>query len=432
MAHLTRRVLLGAAPGLAAVGAVSCQSFNDLPPAQFDPRQAATDTAYWQGVRGLYDVTDEMIHLEHGNWGMMARPVLDAHKGYLEQVNARTSIYARREFGTDMQTIMQKTAAALGAAEDEIVFTRNATEAMQALISGYNRLRPGDGVLFADLDYPAMQTAMGWLSARRGVRVHTLALPEPATHQNIIDTYAQVLEAHPDIRLVLLTHVSHRTGLVLPVAEIVALARSRGADVLLDSAHAFGQVEMDVNTLGADFIGLNLHKWIGAPLGVGAVYIRRGRTGDIDPYMNAVDPPPESIRARVNTGTVNFAALLAVPDALAVHTAIGPACKAARLRHLRSLWAESLRDHPGIEILTPPDPRLHAGITSFRLAGETSTAANAALAKRLAEEFGIFTVMRDGLASGACVRVTPAVFTSEEEIRSLVEVLLKLIANPNR
>lgn len=429
MAHLTRRVLLGAAPALAAAGAVSCQSVNDLPPAHSDPEHSAKDTAYWQGVRGLYDVTDEMIHLEHGNWGMMARPVLDAHKGYLEQVNARTSLYARREFGTDMQAIVQKTAAALGAAEDEIVFTRNATEAMQALISGYNRLRPGDGVLYADLDYPAMQTAMGWLPTRRNARVHTVALPEPATHQNIIDTYAQALDANPDIRLVLLTHVSHRTGLVLPVAEIVALARSHGADVLLDSAHAFGQVEMDVNTLGADFIGLNLHKWIGAPLGVGAIYIRRGRTGDIDPYMNAADPPPEGIRARVHTGTVNLAALLAVPDALALHTTLGPAHKAARLRHLRSLWAENLRDHPGIEILTPSDPRLHAGITSFRLAGETSAAANAALATRLSEEFGIFTVMRDGLASGACVRVTPAVFTSDDEIRSLIEALSKMITN---
>ncbi|PKP83379.1 MAG: aminotransferase [Alphaproteobacteria bacterium HGW-Alphaproteobacteria-18] len=429
MANFTRRAMLGAASGLAVTGLASAQSLARLPATSADPALAAGDGAYWRAVRGLYDVTDEMIHLEHGNWGMMARPVLEAHKAALDRVNARTSIYARREFGGDFQPILAATAAAIGAGEDEIVFTRNATEAMQALISGYNRLRPGDGVLYADLDYPAMQTAMGWLSARRGARVHQITLPEPATHQAILDAYVGALEANPHIRLILLTHLSHRTGLVLPVAEIVDIARAHGADVLLDSAHAFGQVDFDVAALGADFIGLNLHKWIGAPLGVGAVYIRRGRTGDIDPYMNAEQPPPEGIRARVHTGTVNLAALLAVPDALSVHAALGPARKEARLRHLRSLWAESLRAHPGIEILTPPDPRLHAGITSFRLAGQTSLSENAALATRLAEEFGIFTVMRDGLASGACVRVTPAVFTSEDEIGALTDALRTILAS---
>ncbi len=426
MTDITRRAVFGAAGALGASPALA-RTLEALPRVSPDPAEAARDEAYWNAVRGLYDVTDEMIHLEHGNWGMMARPVLDAHKAALETVNARTSLYARREFGGDARLILARTAQALGADEDEIVFTRNATEAMQALISGYNRLREGDGVLYADLDYPSMQTAMGWLARRRGARVHTIALPEPASRQGVLDAYARALEAHRDIRLVLVTHVSHRTGLLLPVRELAELARAHGADVLVDSAHAFGQVEFDVRELGADFIGLNLHKWIGAPLGVGAIYIRRERIADIDPYMNAADPAPQGVRARVQTGTVNLAALLAVPDALDLHEALGPSRKAARLRHLRGLWAEALRDHPGIEILTPADPALHGGITSFRLAGQTGLRENAALADRLASEFGIFTVMRDGLASGACVRVTPAVFTREDEITALTQALRTIV-----
>ncbi|WBQ13988.1 aminotransferase class V-fold PLP-dependent enzyme [Hyphomonadaceae bacterium BL14] len=418
MTHLTRRAMLAAAP-LVTAGPAAARTLADLPSVSADPAEAARDEGYWRGVRGLYDITDEMIHLEHGNWGMMARSVLDAHTAALSSVNARTAIYARTRFGADARAVLQQTAAALGAGEDEIVFTRNATEAMQALISGYHRLRPGDGVLFADLDYPSMQTAMDWLSRRRGARVHSVALPEPASHQGVLDAYAAMLEAHPHIRLVLATHVSHRTGLVLPVRDLVALARSYDADVLVDSAHAFGQVDFDVDALGADFVGLNLHKWIGAPLGVGAIYIRRDRIADIEPYMNASDPAPQSIRARVQTGTVNLAALLAVPEALTLHHALGPSRKEARLRYLRGLWAEALREHPGVEILTPADPALHAGITSFRLTGRTSVQENTALAARLADEFGIFTVMRDGLASGACVRVTPAIFNSEDDVLAL-------------
>ncbi|WP_163366530.1 aminotransferase class I/II-fold pyridoxal phosphate-dependent enzyme, partial [Klebsiella aerogenes] len=89
----------------------------------------------------------------------------------------------------------------------------------------YNRLRAGDAVLFADLDYDSMQSAMGWLKARRGVDVVRIALPEPASHQGLIDAYEAALKADPRVRLILLTQVSHRTGLVLPVKEIAAMAR---------------------------------------------------------------------------------------------------------------------------------------------------------------------------------------------------------------
>ena len=431
MAHLTRRALITAASGLAATGLLTAGALRGLPEVSADPVTAARDNRYWQAIRGLYDISEEMIHLEHGNWGMMARPVLDAYKAAIERVNARTSLYARREFGADLEKIISETAEAIGASPEEIVFTRNATEAMQALISGYNKLRPGEGVLFADLDYPSMQSAMNWLRVRRGANVFTHAIPEPASHQATLDSHRRSLEAHPGIRLVLLTHVSHRTGLVLPVAELTELIRSYGADVLLDSAHALGQVDLDVASLGADFIGFNLHKWIGAPLGVGLAYIRRARIMDIDPFMSAEDPASQAIRARVHTGTVNIAALLAVPEALAMHRATGAARKQARLQYLRNLWTERFRDEPRLEILTPQDERLLAGITSFRLSGRNSREENSALARRLAEEFGIFTVMRDDLASGACVRVTPAVFTNEAEINALSMALEQIMTAPD-
>jgi selenocysteine lyase/cysteine desulfurase len=387
------------------------------------PAKLANDESYWRQVAAQYDITRDVIQLENGNWGSMSLPVLAAYEQHQRKVNQQNSYYARREYYPEHEKVRARVAAALGVSSEEIVLTRNATEALQALIGSYNSLRPGDAVLFSDLDYDSMQMSMRWLATRRGVKVINIDLPEPATHQGVIDTYAAAFAAHPQIRMMLLTHVSHRTGLLLPVKEIAELARRHDIDVILDSAHAWGQVDFNLHALGVDFVGLTTHKWIGSAVGVGVMYIRRERIPAIDPYMGEDTFADNDIRARVHSGTSNFAAFLTVADALDFHEAIGTPAKEARLRHLRDLWAEPLREHPEWEILTPPDERMHAGITSFRRRGRTSLQENIALARRLLEEAKIFTVHRMGLASGACVRVTPAVFNNPDEIAQLLKAL---------
>ena len=99
---------------------------------------------------------------------MMAKPVLRAYEAAIERVNRETSYYARRGMGPDLIAVQKRVAAKLGVAPDEIAFTRNATEALKALIGGYNGLRPGDAVLYADLDYDSMQACCDSLKMRRG------------------------------------------------------------------------------------------------------------------------------------------------------------------------------------------------------------------------------------------------------------------------
>lgn len=415
---------LGASGGVRAAGPVSSMP-PVLPPPDADAEALAADAGYWADVARLYDITDEVVHLENGYWGSMARPVLARYQHHLAQVNRGNAWYGRREYPAAFEAARARAASALGVHIDEIVFTRGATEALQALISGYNRLRPGDTVLYADLDYDSMITAVKWLRERRGVEVVSINLPEPATHQGLVDAYAAALDRHPKLRLMLLTQVSHRNGVVLPVAEIADMARRRGVDVIVDAAHAFGQLDFKLPDLKSDFVGINLHKWIGAPVGVGALYIRRGRVADIDPYMGE-EGGADDVRARVHTGTSNFAAYLALPDALELHERIGAANKQARLRRLRNRWMDAVRDVPGIDLLSPEDPRLSSAIASFRLRGQTALKDNIAAATRLAKEYGIFTVHRDGLASGACVRVTPSVFTPEQHVDRLSEALREI------
>lgn len=381
------------------------------------------DEAYWAKIAAQYDVTNDVVQLENGNWGIMPRPVLAAYQRMVERVNRENSLYARRGMGGDLAVVRERVAGFLGVDVGEIVFTRNATEALKALIGGYNRIRPGEAALYADLDYGSMQASLVAAMERRGAHAIKIALPEPATRDDVIAAYAEAMARHPEIRLILLTHVSHRSGLMIPVGEIAAMARARSVDVIVDAAHSLGQVDFTIPDLGADFVGLNLHKWIGAPLGVGAAYIRKGRVSAIDPDIADEDKGSGAITSRVHTGTVDFAALLTVPEALSFQERVGGPLREARLRALRDGWVGEVRENPRIQVLTPDDDRMHGGITSFRLAGRTSVEDNVELAARLLAEFGIFTVHRTGMASGACVRVTPALFNSMEDVQTLAATL---------
>jgi selenocysteine lyase/cysteine desulfurase len=298
---------------------------------------------------------------------------------------------------------------------------------MKALILQYNRLKPGDAVLYADLDYDSMQTSMESLAPRRGVKVIKINLPEPATRQSLIDAYRTAFDANPSIKMALLTHLSHRTGLVLPVADIATLARSRGIDVLVDAAHSVGQLDFRLPDLKADFVGINLHKWIGAPLGVGAIIIRRDRIGSIDPDP-AENPKSTDILTRVHTGTPDYAAQLTIPAALQFQVAIGGARRAARLRALRDRWVHQVIGLPQIQIFTPEEPGGYGAITSFRLRGRTNHEDNVALATTLLDKHRIFTVHRDGLGSGSCVRVTPALATRMNDCDALAAAIRSMVA----
>lgn len=424
--HLTRRQFVAAASAAALArsplldGAAGASSRSDAlsPP-------LAQDEAHWQNVARQFRVSTAITNLENGFWGVMATPVLEAYRAHLERVNTDGVYYIRTSYPRDLEAARARVAAALGADVDEIAFTRGATESMQVLIGGYNRLEPGDAVLYGDLDYQGMQYAMNWLAARRGVRVVKIAMPEPATAERVIETYAAALTANPDVRLMLLTHCSHKTGLIIPVTELVAMARARGVDAVVDAAQSWGQIPLNVTALGADFIGLTMQKWIAGPIGLGVVYIRKRRLSDIDRMMADEDNPADSILSRVHSGTVNFAAALTAPEALDYHERIGATNKAARLRYLRDRWVGAVRSLAGVEILTPDAPGCAAAITSFRLNG-TSTEHNQRLIETLRDRYGLLTARRTGIARGDCVRVTPAIYNSVADVDRLAAAITEL------
>jgi len=415
---------LANASALVPADAAPTASTLPVPPAG-SAEQAAQDEAYWRGVAQQYAVTDRVTNMEAGYFGMMASPVLAAYHRNIDRVNRESSYFARRSYPELAAAARARVATALGVGADELAFARNATEALQTLIGQYNRVQPGDTLMYADLDYPAMQDAMNALAARRSATVATLDIPEPATHDAIIDAYTRALDAHPRTRLLLLTHVNNKTGLIHPVRDIAALAHARGVDTVVDAAHSFGQIPLALPELGSAFAAVNLHKWVGAPVGVACLYIRKDRLDAID-RAHGDQEPLDRIDSRIHTGTTDFAAVMTVPDALDFQDTIGVARKAARLRYLRDAWAKPARAIPGVTVLTPDDTPMTGALTGFRLHANGERAANAALARTLVEEFGIFTVARSGLAKGDCIRVTPSLYNTPADGAKLVAALRTL------
>ena len=391
-----------------------------------EPATIAADEGYWRRVAEQYRVTDKVVNLEAGYWGMMPIPVHEEYLRHVDRVNRESSFYARKSYPADLAAVRVKVAAFLDVAAEEIAFTRSATESLQLLIAGYNGLKRGDAVLFADLDYPAMQNAMKWLEERRGVRIVRITLPEPASRDAVMSVYEAALNANPDVRLVLLTHLNNKTGLIIPVKALAELARRHNADVIVDAAHSIGQTTTKIPDLGCDFAGFNLHKWIGAPLGVAVMYVKKARLAAIDRMMADDEAPADSINSRVHTGTTNFAAFLTIPAALAFHEAVGPAHKAARIRYLRDRWVSQVRSTAAIEVLTPDEPGMAAGITSFRVRGRTSRQETERIIDALLTTHGIFTARRTGLDRGDCIRVTPALYTRVEDVDRFARALLTI------
>lgn len=422
----TRRAFLHAAAALAAShGAVAQAAAPTLPATPAAP----DDETYWRKVAEHYEVSADFTNLENAYYGIMSKPVSDDFKRNIDILNRDNSRFLRREFDRDgIEAIRVQLAQHLGAPVDEIAITRGATESLQNLISNYKPLKPGDTILHADLDYDAMIYAINDLAERRGARVGVIRIPEPATRQSVLDTYEQALRDHPRARLLLLTHISHRTGLVFPVDEITRMAKQRGVDVILDIAQSWGQIDFRVAGLQADFIGGNLHKWIGAPLGLGFIYVRKARLADIGVHLGDRDYAATDIRSRVHSGTLNAASIMTIPKALQMHAQIGAAAKGARLRYLRDYWVRQARQMDKVEILAPDAPGMYGAVTSFRIKGWTTPEQNNALVARLMDEFRIFTVARHGPVGGSCIRVTPALFTTTAQLDQLTAALRRIAA----
>ncbi|HEX3164894.1 MAG TPA: aminotransferase class V-fold PLP-dependent enzyme [Chitinophagaceae bacterium] len=376
---------------------------------------APDDEKYWKHIaHKYYLVSKDYINLENGYYGIQPKPVLAAFQKNILLANREAARFARKIFPETNTAVKKELAAFLQVTPEEIIITRNATEALNIAIQGYP-FKEGDEVLINQLDYFSMIEAFRLLEKRGKIKVNAFEMPLlPANEDEIVGLYRKMIT--DKTKVILLTHVSNINGLIVPVQKLTAMAKQKGIDVITDSAHALGQVPFSLPALGSDFVGMNLHKWIGNPIGAGVLYIRKERIKEMNVLFGDVNTAEDNIGKLAHFGTTPFAVIMTIPDSLAFHKLMGIEKVSKRLHYLKSIWISELKQSDKVEIVTPIE--LSCAIASFRIRDKKTPDVTDLLFK----EHNILTVGR-ALGEDGCIRVTPAVYTSADDIRKFISAV---------
>ena len=377
--------------------------------------ELATDEDFWTKIRASYKLKPDYINLESGFYCIQPEDTLENFIRHVREVNYHGSYYMRNLRLGNKQRVTAKLAEMADCSADELVITRNATESLDTIIGGVH-WNPGDEAVLANQDYGAMRSMFELVEQRYGVARKIIDVPmHPQSDQEIVDTYAAAIT--PKTRLLMVCHIINITGHILPIRKICDMAHSKGVDVLVDGAHAFGHFEFSINDLNCDYYGTSLHKWLSAPLGAGFLYVKKSNLHKVWP-MFASPKEPDDITRLNHTGTHPAHTDLAIANAIEFHNRIGGARKEARLRYLQNYWTDQAREMDHLNLFTPRDRHRSCGIANVGVDGMESSD----MAKKLMDEHGIFAVSINTSGVNGC-RISPNVFTSIEELDTLMAAL---------
>jgi isopenicillin-N epimerase len=220
--------------------------------------------------------------------------------------------------------------------------------------------------------------------------------------------------------LILVCHITNRTGQIFPVRRICDMAHARGIPVIVDGAHAFSHFPYKISDLNCDYYGVSLHKWTCAPIGTGFLYVRKSKIGETWPLMAAGDNQKNDIRKFEEIGTHPAANHDAISQALVFTENIGIERKSARLRYLRNRWAHRLKENPKCKILHSEDPAQSCGIGFLAFNGPDPAKIHDALWSK----YNILTAMM-GHEEYSGLRVTPHVYSTVRDVDYFAEMVEK-------
>lgn len=380
------------------------------------PQQLAADEDYWSVIQQAYTVHPSIINLNNGGVSPSPRIVQDAVRRYNELSNEAPSYYMWRILDQGREPLRQKLADLAGCNAEEIAINRNATEALNTIIYGLD-LKAGDEVIGTKQDYPNMVQAWRQRALREGIVYNQLTFNFPIENdEEIVAAFEKAIT--PKTKILHITHIINWVGQIMPVQKICAMAKRHGLETVVDGAHSFGLLDYTIPSLGCDYFGTSLHKFLSAPIGSGMLWIKKEKIEKIWPLLCNDKPHSTDIRKFETLGTRSFPIEQGIGEAINFQNAIGNKRKEERVRYLKNYWAEKVVNIPKVKLHTSLKPQYSCAICGVSIDGLTP----AELGNALFEPYRIHTtsIVWENIS---CVRITPHVYTRLQDLDRLVKAI---------
>ena len=381
------------------------------------PAIGGTGEAFWKSVREQFVMPPDLGVLNAANLCPASRPVLEALKRESDSVDKDPSAQNRARLSGEKENLRKVLAAFLRVTPEEIVITRNTSEANNMVSSGVE-LKAGDEVVvFAD-NHPSNLTAWNEKAKRFGFTVITVPQKNPHPGmEHYIDAYTKAIT--PRTKLISFTHLSSSVGDLFPAKELCALARERGILSLVDGAQSFGLLDVNLTDISPDFYTGSAHKWPCGARECGVLYINTRAHKQIWPSIYSAYPGAVGIsRTFESFGQRDEATMIAFRTALEFQTKVGREAIEKRSRALTQQLIAGLAKLPEVKVWTSPNPSLNAAVVSF-MPGPLNPPR---LGQALYEKDKIGTAGR-GMGDRGGLRASPHFYNTPEEIDRLVSAV---------
>ncbi len=345
----------------------------ELKNAKLPPRSLydSNPEKYWRQVRELFVIPENEIYLNNGTCGSSPLPVLnavfDSYNNLEKMEDHDPEQYPLFGYGT-FDEYREPLAKFINCSKDELAIVRNATEANCIMANGLD-LKPGDEVLMSDQEHPSGEQPWNMRAKRYGIVVKKfkIAVP-PKTPGEIITAVEQAIT--PNTRVLFVSHITTTTGVVLPVKELCALAKSKGLISRVDGAQVSGMMPIDVKAIGADMYGSSPHKWLMSPKGTGFLYVRDEMIDRLWSNTTTWGWDQKQLRAGrfQQYGSANIPVVAGMIAAVGMTNDIGLDRIERRERELADYMLKQMVVR-GAESWTSPDPRMRCAIITVNCPG---------------------------------------------------------------
>jgi selenocysteine lyase/cysteine desulfurase len=380
---------------------------------------AAAAAPFTRDGAGEYLLDPAQVYLNTGSVSPTPRVVLDrvAETMLAIEANPVRMTYGAGPIREATDRARELAAAFIGCEVESLQITRSTTEAMNSIAGGM-RLEPGDRVLTTDQEHHGGSLCWAYEARRRGVVVDAIPIaPDDQDPQLIVDRFERAMTART--KVVSVSHVITTTGYLMPIPEIAALARSRGALCVVDGAQALGQIPFGVRELGCHAYAASGHKWLMAPKGTGLLYVSPAAADAIQPIQG--EDGRRFLSESVGMGCLPLAAGLGL--AIEMMQGRGMAPVAARIAVLRELAWRGMSDIPGLTVVSGPAGPRATGLVAARLPDAVDSAD---FLTALRERHGVIVKMVEKRWFNG-IRLSPHIFNAEADVeRALAAIRTEL------